>query len=125
LYLRSKGETEDRLSKLGYETIICRVSLRISVFRRSKRAHPWTQPAYLTEVDRAKKPYEFIAPVLMAVLKLFGVSSTITVAQVGRAMALAGVLGVEKLESQGLGERRGDAWYLYNEQLLRLANSEL
>lgn len=61
----------------------------------------------------------------MAVLKLFGVSSTFTVAQVGRAMALAGVLGVEKLESQGLGERRGDAWYLYNEQLLRLANSEL
>ena len=26
LYLKSKGETEQRLSELGYETIICRVS---------------------------------------------------------------------------------------------------
>jgi oxidoreductase len=29
LYLKSKGETEHRLSQLGYETIICRVSLEL------------------------------------------------------------------------------------------------
>jgi len=61
----------------------------------------------------------------MAVLSVFGVSSTITVAQVGDAMAKAGVLGVKGLKEKQLGERRGNAWYLYNSNLLELAETKL
>jgi hypothetical protein len=61
----------------------------------------------------------------MAVLSVFGVSSTITVAQVGEAMAKAGVLGVKGLKEKQLGEQRGNSWFLYNSHLLQLAVSEL
>jgi len=61
----------------------------------------------------------------MAVLSVFGVSSTITVAQVGEAMAKAGVLGVKGLKEKRLGEQRGNAWYLYNSNLLELAETKL
>lgn len=79
----------------------------------------------MTDVDRAKKPYEFIAPFLMAILSAFGVSSTITVAQVGQAMAKAGVLGIEGLRKRQLGEQRGCAWFLYNVHLLQLADVDV
>jgi hypothetical protein len=61
----------------------------------------------------------------MSLLKLFGVSSTISVAQVGRAIAKAGMLGEEGLKSMGLGEKSDGAWYLYNTQLLHLAERAL
>jgi len=61
----------------------------------------------------------------MAVLSVFGVSSTITVDQVGEAMAKAGVLGVKGLKEKQLGEQRGNAWYLYNSNLLELAETKL
>jgi oxidoreductase len=35
LYLKSKGETEQRLSELGYETIICRVSHLLQMSMKS------------------------------------------------------------------------------------------
>ena len=76
-------------------------------------------------MDRAKKPYEFIAPFFMAVLSVFGVSSTITVAKVGRAMAKAGVLGIQGLRDKQLGEQKGSALYLYNSHLLELAGTPL
>jgi hypothetical protein len=61
----------------------------------------------------------------MAVLSVFGVSSTITVAQVGEAMAKAGALGVRGLREKQLGEEKSGTWYLYNSDLLRLADSPI